>query len=354
MSESGPLSGHRLSRPTRAALTVGRGALAAAVSRLTPGFTLVSQPAALAALPDDVLSASGSLVHARSLDRQELQRLLDEVPDTVPVLGFGGGVVMDSAKWLAGTLGVPLVLAPGVVSVDACVTNTVAVRDKGRIGYEGFVVADAVVVDTDLVRAAPPGLNRAGVGDLLSVHTALWDWREAASVGLARGAAYDPSVARAASGVLASVAARGADIAAVSDVGITTLVEGFADINDLTVSCGHPQMEEGSEHYLAYCLETQTGRSFVHGQVVTLGVVLLSRLQGNDPQFARTVADTTGVAWHPADLDLDRDTLRRALRALPDFVEDAAFPGSVVDLRADELRADQGLVDTLLEGLEVR
>lgn len=35
---------------------------------------------------------------------------------------------------------------------------------------------DPLVIDFDLLRTAPPELNVAGIGDLLSIHTATFDW----------------------------------------------------------------------------------------------------------------------------------------------------------------------------------
>ncbi len=340
VSAASPLQGRRLPRPTRDALRVGPGALAAAIGRLPAGFTVVTQPGPLAALPAGLLDPAGLLVHATTLARGDLESLASHVPSDAPVLGIGGGVVMDTAKWLAHRRAVPLVLAPSIISVDACVTNTVAVRDDGGVVYEGFVVPAEVVLDTEVIRAAPPALNRAGLGDVLSIHTALWDWQRAAT--------YDPRTASAALAVLTEVLDTVDDLRDVTDTAIATLVGGFADINDLTVACGHAQMEEGSEHYLAYCLEARTGRGFVHGELVTLGVVLMSRLQDNDPDLALAAAVSAGVDWQPAHLGLTRDDLTGALAALPEFVTAGGYARSVIDLRPERLRDPAAL----LSGLE--
>ena len=41
----------------------------------------------------------------------------------------------------------------------------------------GWAVPEAVYVDFDVIRAAPPLLNRSGVGDVLCYHTAHYDWK---------------------------------------------------------------------------------------------------------------------------------------------------------------------------------
>jgi hypothetical protein len=133
-----------------------------------------------------------------------------------------------------------------------------------------------------------------------------------------------------------SVAVAGGD-------GLAAIASGYADINDLTVGLGHPQMEEGTEHYFAYLVEALTGRSFVHGQLVT---VVAARAQMNNPQRISALADTIGIAWRPHELDLSRAVLERALRELPSFVVEHGHPAGVVDLRPevfanpDDLLAD--------------
>jgi glycerol-1-phosphate dehydrogenase [NAD(P)+] len=198
------------------------------------------------------------------------------------------------------------------------------------VSYQGFIEADRIVLDVDLVRTAPARLNRAGIGDLLSIHTALWDWASGGRVGAAR---FDEGVAQLAAAVLGTVDALADEIASVTEEALKAMLVGYADINDMTVASGHAQMEEGSEHYLGYFLEKLTGRAFVHGEIVALGTVLMSRLQGNDPARAQGIADRSGVEWRPAQLRLSRRELTDALRGLQEFVEQSGLPHSVVNER---------------------
>ena len=47
----------------------------------------------------------------------------------------------------------------------------------------GWAVPEAVYVDYDVIRAAPPLLNRSGLGDVLCYHTAQFDWKLARDAG---------------------------------------------------------------------------------------------------------------------------------------------------------------------------
>ncbi len=338
------LTGRVLGRPTRDLIRVGHGALDQALADMEPGFTLVTQPGPRAALTKHHLARAGTIVEARSLDRDELEHLVATAPHGPSVVGVGGGVVMDSAKWLAFRSASPLMLAPAILSADACVTNTVAIRDGHQVSYAGFVEADQIVLDVDLVRSAPGRLNRAGAGDLLSIHTALWDWAAGGGKG---GARFHAAVARRAEAVLDSLESAADGVAAVTEEALATVLLGYADVNDMTVQCAHAQMEEGSEHYLAYHLERLTGKLFVHGEVVTLGVVTMSRLQGNDPERALRMADRCGVQWRPAQLGLSRELLTEALMSLAQYVREAGLPYSI----AHACPLDEHGVGNLLDGL---
>ena len=63
---------------------------------------------------------------------------------------------------------------------------------------------------------------------------------------------------------------------------------------------GHSRFEEGSEHFFAYTFEHVTGRTLMHGELVALGVLIMSTLQGNMPELAREIVREAGVRHRPA------------------------------------------------------
>ncbi|MFH1475105.1 MAG: iron-containing alcohol dehydrogenase, partial [Chloroflexota bacterium] len=233
-------------------IIVGPGALARELGQLVGPWTLVTQAEPRALLRADVLAPAGAIRDVDSLAATDLDRLVESLPrSTGVIVGLGGGMALDAAKWCAWRTGRPLLLAPGVVSVDAVVTNSVAVREAGGVVYRGFVVAEAIVLDPDFVRQAPARLNRAGVGDLVSIHTGLHDWR----LGAAAGAIpFDDGIAAAAAAVLDRVEAFAPAIGGVTDAGLEGVLRAYAEVNALCLRAGHSGPEEGSEHYLGYRL----------------------------------------------------------------------------------------------------
>ena len=219
------------------------------VAGLERPYALVSQPEPLAILPQGVAAKAAAIVTADSLDEGFLEGAVTSLPQVSTVLGIGGGMAMDTAKYFAWKTEARLVLAPSVVSVDAAVTNTVAVRRNGTVEYDGFVVADPILVDLGLIGQAPARLNRAGVGDLLSIQTGRFDWNLGAKAGTI---AFDTEIDAAAGQVLAELYDMADEIAVVSDRAIEFIIRAYARVNALLLDAGHSGPEEGSEHYFGY------------------------------------------------------------------------------------------------------
>ena len=309
-------------------LRFGRGVLSSTLMELSRRFALLTQSAPADSMDQIARGRAEVERMIESLAEPYLLALEGGLPDVEVVVGIGGGMVMDAAKHVAWRRSLPLVLAPSIVSADACVTNTIAVRRNDAVKYDGFVVPEAILVDFDLIHTAPLELNRAGVGDLISIHTALFDWR----LGADRGqAVFDAAVGSRSAAVLDRIEAMADEIGQVTDAALELIMRAYAEINALCLQVRHSQLQEGSEHYFAYHLETVAGHGFVHGEVLSLGTVLMSTLQGNDPERARRILARSRVEWNLERLGVSQADVVRALVELPAFVRSAGLPYSIVD-----------------------
>lgn len=87
------------------------------------------------------------------------------------VVGVGGGKSLDAAKAVSLRLGVPVVTVPSVASNDSPTSSAIAMYDdEHRLVSVDKLPANphAVVVDTELVAAAPVAFLRSGIGDAVA------------------------------------------------------------------------------------------------------------------------------------------------------------------------------------------
>ncbi len=260
-----------------------------------------------------------AVIHVENMEIETLDRQITAAPECETVLAIGGGQAIDLGKYLAWKRGVRLVTAPTILSVDAFVTPAAGIRRGHRVEYVGQTSPDPLVIDYDLIRTAPPELNIAGVGDLLSIHTACFDWELAARAGRSEFPFRAEDVA-AARTILADTMAQADAIRACSDAGLRAIVEGYMRVNTLCLPAGHYRVEEGSEHYLFYELEERLKRPFIHGWIVGLGVYFLSRLQDHAPDEVVAFMNTVGLRYQPAYLGLRAEDLIASLLNLRQYV----------------------------------
>jgi glycerol-1-phosphate dehydrogenase [NAD(P)+] len=184
----------------------------------------------------------------------------------------------------------------------------------------GISTPDPLIIDFDLLRSAPPELNIAGIGDLLSIHTGTFDWEYAESRGKSEYSFSAKDVAAGRS-ILRNIYSKINDIKDNTDEGLMAIVQGYMTVNTICLPAGHYRIEEGSEHFLFYELEERLARPFVHGYIVGLGIYFMSQLQGNQFEMIKNVMDRVGLKYHPADLDIRKEDLLASLLNLKKYVD---------------------------------
>ncbi len=262
-----------------------------------------------------------------TIDGDELARELAALPACASVVGLGGGQAVDVAKFIAWSRRLPPFPTPPALTVDAPFGHRAGLRFGGQVKYLGWAVPEAVYVDFDVLQDAPPALNRSGICEVLCFHTAHADWRLARDRGRCEAKwPYDQALVDEARAVLDGVLARLEDIAAVNEAGLRALATAMRWGGAAFHNAGwNPRPIEGVEHFVFYALEFFTGKKFIHGQPVCLGIVAGSLLHGERADEMLDVVHRVGVDIRPAAMGLTWAEVEHALVNLRRYVQEAGL-----------------------------
>src|SRR6202167_4980577 len=97
------------------------------------------------------------------------------------VAGIGGGKVIDITKFAAHMAGIPMVAVATHLAHDGIASPISSLEHESAKGSYGVAPPVAVVIDLDRVRAGPPRMVRAGIGDVVNNLSAIADWELAAA-----------------------------------------------------------------------------------------------------------------------------------------------------------------------------
>jgi glycerol-1-phosphate dehydrogenase [NAD(P)+] len=282
-------------------------------------------------------------IEIASVREEDLEALVDTAAEFDAIVGVGGGMAVDGAKYLAWRTQRPLRLVPTIVSTDAFATEAAGVRvDDSRVRYVGRAHSLEILVDFDLLRASPRELTRAGVGDILSCHTAARDWEIARDDGRSEYPFDARAVARCRE-LVRRLDTYADEVRELTDLGLKVLVDCHLEVVEICQPLGHFRPEEGSEHFFFYAVEHRTRRPYVHGQIVGLGLHLMSRLQDNEPDAIDALQDRLGVAWRPSTFGLETSVVRRTLGELAAFSRAEGLWYSVIDRGVSPAFVDEAL-----------
>jgi glycerol-1-phosphate dehydrogenase [NAD(P)+] len=232
------------------------------------------------------------------------------------VYAVGGGLTADAGKYIAHKLGLPLTVLPTALSVDAFLTAASGIRRAGCVYYIETKVPEDLILDLDIIAAAPASLRAAGITDVMSIATGSWDWKFAHEHGMnPPGMEFIPWAYDNAKSILQAVLDCAQAAGRGDRDGLKTLYDCLAMEVQLCNQLGHARPEEGSEHYFAYCAENFTGPGWPHGDLVGPGILLMAQRQGHDVHRLETALRLCAI---PLDR-IPSEITEQTLRALPAY-----------------------------------
>lgn len=301
---------------------MGRGLFGEFKNFVNPPFLIVTMPDLWDLFRHEFEGADYRLYMTDSIEQADLDRDAANLGEVRAIIGLGGGQALDVAKYFAWRRNLPLFQAPTALSVNAVYSHRSGVRDGGKVMYRGYAVPQCIFIDYDVLRAAPRHLNWSGIGDILCFHTGVLDWKYARDRGKVEAKwPYDQDLVDQSLAKVRGIVNNIDGIRAMTDSGIDALVDGLKWGTSFHGSGWCPRHIEGTDHFLFYTLEKQTGRKFLHGQPVGLGIVVGSMLHENGADEMLDTIAGVGLDVRPQAMGLSWDQAIEGITGMRDYVQ---------------------------------
>ncbi len=268
----------------------------------TRRVALLTSGAAWSALSGDLALPILIQAEPARYDRELFDYLAAHLPSrTEVVYAVGSGAPVEAGKLIAARNHVPLVIVPdallsaSMLLAEAQVEDRAGDRRKCRAPVEA-VPADEILIDWDVIGAAPDNLRGAGIVDVIAIVTGLLDWRYAAQKSKnPREQRFVPWAAGVATD-LAKQAIKGASTIGQGDPdALRTLLDLMMMTVQLSNQLGHRRVQQGSEHYLANIVAATTGSDAPHAEIVAPCLLFCAALHGQDPSPLSEALTAAGV-----------------------------------------------------------
>ena len=236
------------------------------------------------------------------------------------VIGFGGGRVLDVAKYAAFVSKTTYICLPTTLSNDSLSSpfSVLGMEGKSRKTL-GSTIPTAILVDTDMIMKAPKGQTLSGIGDTISKHTALFDWQLSAQK---EGKPLDDfayAIARMSYDTVYHCDDKNLSSKTFIRILSRSLVMGGLAME--IASSSRPS--SGSEHLFCHAIEEfYPDIKISHGLAVALSSVGACIFQGRDETQLVEVCRAYGIDLDPAAYgitkDIFADAWQRAVSTRPD------------------------------------
>lgn len=293
----------------------GAGALSVLgeeAARLGKTVLAIVDKGVLGVLGDRVVAALADRVEARveafggECCDPEIERLTALAQGAQAIVGVGGGKALDTAKAVAHARRIPVLIVPTLASTDApCSALSVIYTPEGVFSRYLLLPQNpnVVLVDTEVIAAAPPRFLVSGMGDALST------WFEAESCRIARKGnmtgRLGPMTAYALARLCFDTLIEHGELALVAaNAGaVTPALEKVVEANTLLSGLGFESGGLGACHAIHNGLTAlpQT-HAFWHGEKVTIGVLAALFLTDRPPEMIDLVYDFCEAVGLPTTL----------------------------------------------------
>jgi glycerol-1-phosphate dehydrogenase [NAD(P)+] len=201
--------------------------------------------------------------------------------DYESIIGIGGGKVLDVSKYAAFMCKKLFISIPTAIAHDGLASPIAVLKcDNGKTKSLGSKIPSGVIIDLNIIQHSPRQLIKAGIGDILSNITAIYDW-ELAHKRMGEEIS-DFALLLSRTAVNSILNFNNKDL---SNIDFLTQLSESIILSGLAMEmAGTSRPCSGSEHLFSHSMDQHISAGNLHGIQVALGSILSAYLQGQDYQ----------------------------------------------------------------------
>ena len=213
--------------------------------------------------------------HNITKNKQKIDKYIESINSRInEIITFGGGSVIDIGKYIAYKLNIKCTCIPSMLSTNSYATNKVAIIENGKKITLNAKMPDKIIIDNTFLKLSEEE-NLYGLADVLSIYTALYDWKIANED---INEKIDENIYAEAENLLVEVMnfinTNSFDKITENNL---KLFEFIGKAGYITNLYGTGRPESGSEHILAKEIESKI--NIPHGISVSIGIIIMSIIQ---------------------------------------------------------------------------
>lgn len=248
----------------------------------------------------------------------EAEKIISKIKNHDVIISVGGGKILDLGKYAATKAELNYISVPTSPSNDGIASPIAVLKNNQGITQSlGVNMPMGILVDMDLMQAAPLENIRAGIGDLISNYSALLDWQMAYEEKKEKIDDFAASLAYSAADLIYSQQPKKEKINIQDADFLKTLINGLILSGVAMNIAGSSRPCSGAEHEISHAIDKLYPGTAAHGAQVAVAMIIAEKMRHKDCVGLINFCKSVGLPTSYQELGLTKEQMVEAVLYAP-------------------------------------